>query len=121
MSAKRVHGCERFNLQNTSGGGDARRRSSPDHLGRLEEERWGNGEAERLRGLEVDDQLERGGLLDGEVSGLPTLDEFVYISGGALPEVGGAWSISHEAPPPQIAVTRKSPVARLGARVRRCV
>jgi hypothetical protein len=48
--------------------------------------------------LEVDDQLERGGLLDGEVSGLPTIDEFVYISGGALPEVVGAWSISHEAP-----------------------
>jgi hypothetical protein len=43
----------RFNLQNTSRGGDARRRSSADHLIRLEEERRGDGEAEGLSGLEV--------------------------------------------------------------------
>src|SRR5438046_969869 len=36
-----------------------------DNLGGLEEDVLGDGEAERLRGLEVDNQLERRGLLDG--------------------------------------------------------
>jgi hypothetical protein len=47
-------------------GNDADRMSTwmmtglPDDLVRLEEERRGNGKAEGLRRLEVDDQLERG-------------------------------------------------------------
>src|SRR5713226_1549343 len=40
-----------------------------DHLIRPEKERWGDGEAERLGGLEVDDQLELCGLLHGQVGG----------------------------------------------------
>src|SRR5437879_6111943 len=36
-----------------------------DHLVRLEKEHRGDGEAERLGGLEVDDQLELRGLLHG--------------------------------------------------------
>ena len=44
----------RFNLQNASGREDIRRRSSADHLGRLEEDGWGNGQAQRLGGLEID-------------------------------------------------------------------
>jgi hypothetical protein len=40
---------------------------SAEHLVRLEEEGWWNGQAERLGGLEVDDQFEPGGLLHGEV------------------------------------------------------
>jgi hypothetical protein len=40
----------------------------PDHVGRLEEEGWRDGQAQRLRGLEVDDELQDRGLLDGEVS-----------------------------------------------------
>jgi hypothetical protein len=47
--------------------GGVKPRGLADHLARLEEERWGNGEAEGLGGLEVDDQLERGGLLHGQV------------------------------------------------------
>jgi hypothetical protein len=35
---------------------------SADHLGRLEEEGRRDGQAQGLRGLQVDDQLERGGL-----------------------------------------------------------
>jgi hypothetical protein len=40
-----------------------------DHLVGLEEERRGNGAAEGLGGLEVDDQLERRGLLHRQVGG----------------------------------------------------
>jgi hypothetical protein len=57
VSADCLYGFERFNLQNTSGDGDARRRSSPDHLGRLEEERRRDREAQRLGRLQVDDWL----------------------------------------------------------------
>jgi hypothetical protein len=35
----------------------------PDHLVRLEEQGWGDGQLEGLGRLEVDDQLECGGLL----------------------------------------------------------
>jgi hypothetical protein len=70
VSAARLHGCGRFNLQSTSRGG-VRRRGSPDHVGRLAEEGWGHGEAEGMGGLEVDHQLQAGAaffaplLLDG--------------------------------------------------------
>jgi hypothetical protein len=42
----------------------------PDHFVGLEEERWRDREAEGLGGLKVDDQLERGRLLDGRVGWL---------------------------------------------------
>ena len=44
-----------------------------DHLVRLEQERRGHGEAERLGGLEVDDQVELCGLLHRQVGGLRAL------------------------------------------------
>src|SRR5260370_35149439 len=43
---------------------------SLDHLIRPLEERRRGGQAEGLGGLEVDDQFELGGLLDGEIGGL---------------------------------------------------
>ena len=55
--------------------GGVRHRNSPDHLVGLEEEGRRDGEAERLRGLEVDDQLELGGLLYREVRGFGTFEE----------------------------------------------
>jgi hypothetical protein len=39
--------------------------SSPDHFIRLEQDGGRNRQTERLGGLEVDDQLKLGGLLDG--------------------------------------------------------
>jgi hypothetical protein len=51
-----------------------------EHLVRLKEERRGDGEAEGLGRLEVDDQLARGGLLDGEVRGLGALEDLVHLS-----------------------------------------
>jgi hypothetical protein len=75
VSADPLHGCEPFNLQNKFCRGDIRPCGSADHLGRLEEERRGDGEAQFFGGLEVEDQLELGGLLHGQVSGLGTLQD----------------------------------------------
>jgi hypothetical protein len=46
-------------------------------LGGLEEDVLGDGEAERLRRLEVDHEVERGRLLDREVSGLGSSEDLV--------------------------------------------
>ncbi len=42
-----------------------------DYLIRAQQERWRDREAEGLRGLEVDDELEPRGLLDGQIRRLP--------------------------------------------------
>src|SRR5438270_6565922 len=44
--------------------------------------RW-NGEAEVFGGFQVDHQLELGGLLDGQVAGLGTLENLVHVDRGA--------------------------------------
>ena len=49
------------------GCGDPVPMGSLNHLVRLEEDGWGNGEAEGLGSLEVDDELELRGLLYREV------------------------------------------------------
>jgi len=43
---------------------------SLDHVVGAQQERSREGQAEGLRGLEVDDQLELGGLLDRQIGGL---------------------------------------------------
>jgi hypothetical protein len=45
VSADLLHGFGRFNLQNTSRRGGPKCRGSADHLGRLEEKGWRNGQA----------------------------------------------------------------------------
>src|SRR5207253_9102801 len=67
-----------------------------DHLIRLEEERRGDGEAERLGGLEVDDELELHRLLHGQVRRLGTVQNLVHVGGGAAEEVPKVWPIGHE-------------------------
>ena len=53
---------------------------------------------ERLRRLEVDDQLELGGLLDGQVGGLRALENLIRVD-GCLPELGRkVRPTGHEAP-----------------------
>src|SRR5262245_50556643 len=73
VSADRLYGFERFNLQNNSRRGGTRHHGSADDLVGLKEERGGNCEAQGLSRLEVDDQLERGGLLHGKISRLGAL------------------------------------------------
>ena len=54
-----------------------------DHFIGLEEEGWRDGQAEGLRGLEVDDQLERHRSLHRQVGRLGTLQDLVDEGGGA--------------------------------------
>ncbi len=50
-----------------------------NHLIRPLQERLRDRQADRLRGLEVDHQLELGGLLNREIGGLSALENFNYI------------------------------------------
>ena len=51
--------------------------ASADNLVGLDEEPWRNGEAQSLSGLQIDDQLERGGLLHGEVRRLRPVQDLI--------------------------------------------
>src|SRR5262245_31532808 len=67
-----------------------------DHLvGAGEQHRW-DVEAERLRGLEVDHQLELGRLLNWKISGLGTSENFVNVAGSTPKEVSETCPIGHE-------------------------
>jgi hypothetical protein len=58
---------------------------SLDHLVRQEQDgRW-DREAQRLGGLQVDDQLKFRGLLHRQVGGLGALEDLVHIGGRAAP------------------------------------
>ena len=56
---------------------------SLDHLVRAQQERLRDRQAECLRGLHVDHQLEFRGLFDREVGGLGTFEYFVHVKCGA--------------------------------------
>src|SRR5438445_455253 len=62
------------------------RRSLDDLVG-PSEDRWRHGEAERLGGVEVDDQLERRGLLDRKIGRLGALEDPVDEIRGAAIEI----------------------------------
>jgi hypothetical protein len=87
----------RFNLQNTSRPRGAMRRGLPDHLGRLEEEGWRNRQTELLGRLEIDDQLERRRLLDGQISRLDSFEQFIDIIGGTFETLRIVGGIRQEA------------------------
>jgi hypothetical protein len=70
-----------MNVPNASRRERVRCCGSADDLVRLEEEGRGNGEAQGLGGLEVDDQLERGGLFHQEPLGRKQVDH-VYDRDG---------------------------------------
>ena len=60
---------------------------SLDHLIRPQQQRRRDGEAEGLGRLEVDDQFELRGLLDGEVGGFRAFEDLVHISRGTPGQV----------------------------------
>ena len=68
-----------------------------DHLVGPEEERRGDRHAERLRRLQIDDQLERS-LLDGQVGRLDAVQDLVHKAGGALTQRARVCPIGEQAP-----------------------
>src|SRR5215470_18557446 len=70
----------------------------PDHLVRLEEEHRGNGQAEGLGGLQVDDQLELYRLLDREVGGFSAFQNLVYVGGGSVIHIRVAHAVGDQPP-----------------------
>src|SRR5262249_42200310 len=65
-------------------------------VGSNEDGLW-NGQAQRLGGLEVDRQLELGGLLDGEIGRLGALQDLVDEHGDALLGVPRVLLVGHQA------------------------
>jgi hypothetical protein len=53
-------------------------------------------QAERLRGLEIDDQLEFRGLLDWEVGGLRALEDLVHVLRGTTVHLPKIDSVGHQ-------------------------
>jgi len=58
------------------------------------EYRWRDGQAERLGGLEIDDELECGRLLDGQIGRLSALEDSSSVDADLTPQAGQAWSIA---------------------------
>ena len=80
-----------------------------DDLIRAEEHRLWNREAERLRGPEVDDQLELRGLLHGQFSWFCALQDLVDEDGRAPPDAANRRGVK------QTAIATASPISRTGA------
>src|SRR5215475_676223 len=70
-------------------------RSLDDFIRPLQQRRR-DREPQRLRGLEVDQQLELRWLLDREVGGLGTLEDLVHVGCGAAEVIGEGWSVGHQ-------------------------
>ena len=54
-----------------------------EHLISLEQEAWGDGQAERLGSLEMEDQLELHGAFHGQVGGLGGLEDLIHVCCGS--------------------------------------
>src|SRR5262249_57831921 len=73
---------------------------SPRRRGRQRER---DRKAERLGGLEVDVQLDFGGLLDRQIGGVVALENPAGIESGDSMRVPDAWSLPHQtSPPPEL-------------------
>src|SRR5499433_2409285 len=75
---------------------------SLNHLIRPRQQRGRDREADGLGGLEVDDQLECGGLPDGKITGLRAFEDAVNVAGSLPPHISLVWPISDQAAPPHV-------------------
>src|SRR5215216_3216682 len=69
---------------------------SVNHVVGPQEDRWREGEAEKLCGFGVDHQFEFRGLLDGQIGGLGSLQKLGHDHSCLPPHPGKTWSIGHE-------------------------
>ena len=67
-----------------------------DHLVGAGEDRWRHGQTERIRGPEIDDQLECGWLLDWQIGRLGALQDLPDISTDIAISVGQVRSITDQ-------------------------
>ena len=72
--------------------------SSLDHPVHTQQQRRRDGKTERLRRLQVDDQLELGGLLHGKIGRPRALEKLVDVMSGPPEYVCQIGRVSHEAP-----------------------
>src|SRR4030095_716482 len=68
-----------------------------DHLVRPLEQRRRDRQAERLRGLEVDYQLELRRLLNRQIRRLRAFEDLVHVCRGPSEQIAEVWRIGHEA------------------------
>src|SRR5882724_10699128 len=90
-------GAPRFDALSHNSCSKCTHQSLLDYLTRLQQKRWGNPQAQCLGGLEVDDELELGWLLDREVSRSGPLQDLIDVGGGASVQVWVIRPIGHEA------------------------
>src|SRR5215813_5476583 len=69
-----------------------------DHLIRPRQQRWRDGQAEGLGGLEVDDELELRGLLDRQVRWLGSLEDPIDVGGYTSVDLSVVGAIAHKSP-----------------------
>src|SRR5262245_58898947 len=67
-----------------------------DHLVGANKQSSRHSEAERLRGLEVDDQLDFGGLLDRQVRGFLALENAARVEATQAKHIAEVVSVAHE-------------------------
>jgi len=66
-----------------------------DHFVGDREHPWGNGEAERLCGLKIDDQIEFGRLQHREVAGLFSLEDSSGVNAGLAVGIGQVRAVAN--------------------------
>src|SRR5262245_10639128 len=71
--------------------------SSIDHLVRSEQERLRYRQPQSLRGLQIDDELELGRLLDGQIRGLGASEDLVDVGCRAAIQGGVVRAVRNEA------------------------
>src|SRR5262249_18785586 len=67
-----------------------------DHLGSAEQKRFRDGEAERLGGVQIDDEVELSRLLDRKISRLRSAQNLIDVVGSEPEKVRDVWSIGYQ-------------------------